>query len=925
MNALSPIDDISLGWHGVRMLADSPDASDGLVPGGTYALLAETPPARLPLMAGVLQTAEAARVPVTLLLPTQSPAVFMERVRVAGYSQISDALETGQLAIYQFQADFSKKMFRYGAESFARELEYYEVPPNSLLLVDQADDLLSLHDTALAIRQIQTISAWAAQRMMPVLLVFTRAAGSSISMESVNGLMDNLAGLARVGVDREGITLSFEFWQGPFGTVAARSVPLDVADSGLYQVRAQAGGASAYAMGSRLAPETAFHQLDSAYVRQDGISGLNLNADGDSEEYYALRMDTHNLQEALPGVWRRCNSLLELIRTAVASSSPTVFLAFHKDTDVRQLAEAVHTLRVSLPRRARIVVVEDQASLRYTNELLSLRLGANLIIHRNVPPARVPLLLETVKGQVYQPDESISFDEVVASVTSPTAKGWLPYASFIREARSLNHRSEALHVPNSLLIGQLRQDLTLDEVGAGIRISRMGDIVTRVNGTLALFLNGCPRASQPAAFKAIFQDTPDRVLSLWQVYVEPATIEAQIADLGQRASGLADDEIALPQVIDVTEGSDRGEAEQATDFDALWPMSKEPAESERKTGRTELLARTVEPASLLGRGEVVLSPDTPAPGLRDLAPPESTFDLSLHSRLDPVVLPVAVPQPQPQALAAVEPVATVEPVVVVREAVVEPVVLGATLMPEPDLPLEEPLAPQAIVEVVEAQAFSVVSTRADTPLADVEVQASEASNGPSAMAQVDAMPAFLRATGTPAVASNEVAPTVAPTAAVDEAPVAPAAIAAPAPAAAAPSKPSSTPREVSPTVAPAPVGMPEAAPGRVDPMPQPAPSKAAPMAEKSPEPASVPVEIRTAERPDPVVALDAASSGTRLFRRRTVIESSIEDIVPRRETAYDSSAAPAGLDETVANDSEVSAGTLPKAKLAWRRPASRLS
>lgn len=226
MNALSPIDDISLGWHGVRMLADSPDASDGLVPGGTYALLAETPPARLPLMAGVLQTAEAARVPVTLLLPTQSPAVFMERVRVAGYSQISDALETGQLAIYQFQADFSKKMFRYGAESFARELEYYEVPPNSLLLVDQADDLLSLHDTALAIRQIQTISAWAAQRMMPVLLVFTRAAGSSISMESVNGLMDNLAGLARVGVDREGITLSFEFWQGPFGTVAARSVAL---------------------------------------------------------------------------------------------------------------------------------------------------------------------------------------------------------------------------------------------------------------------------------------------------------------------------------------------------------------------------------------------------------------------------------------------------------------------------------------------------------------------------------------------------------------------------------------------------------------------------------------------------------------------------------------------------------------------------
>ena len=45
-----------------------------------------------------------------------------------------------RLQLFVMQDEFSKKMFRVGAEGFVEELEHFEIPENSYVLFTQADD-----------------------------------------------------------------------------------------------------------------------------------------------------------------------------------------------------------------------------------------------------------------------------------------------------------------------------------------------------------------------------------------------------------------------------------------------------------------------------------------------------------------------------------------------------------------------------------------------------------------------------------------------------------------------------------------------------------------------------------------------------------------------------------------------------------------
>jgi hypothetical protein len=229
--ASAPVDavifSIELGIFGM------PEFSANMISGGLYALKVGTSSARFPLLSSSLQSAIRAGLPCTIVTAS-APDELLQRLELYGDFSAKQVLADGRLAVYSMQEEFSKKMFRFGADRLTQELIDFKVPERSFLLFDQADDLLSLHDFNLASQQIKIIAKWFKQRQITGLLSFSRS--SDQKLDTLNTLMDYLTGIARLGGDRDGLELTFQYWRASPGVIAARNFNLYQKDTGIYAV-----------------------------------------------------------------------------------------------------------------------------------------------------------------------------------------------------------------------------------------------------------------------------------------------------------------------------------------------------------------------------------------------------------------------------------------------------------------------------------------------------------------------------------------------------------------------------------------------------------------------------------------------------------------------------------------------------------------
>jgi hypothetical protein len=144
--------------------------------------------------------------------------------------------------------------------------------------------------------------------------------------------------------------------------------------------------------------------------RYDRYEQYDSKGDIENAEPHFFYMDPElgSLAAEMPGAWCQVDSLVGMMHATRNIRTVVSILSYRRDTDLRQLAEAVYTLRRSLERHAQIVVREKGASLRYQNEALLVRLGINLVIHRDVPVSRLPLLLKSLSGQIFSRDVEIN-------------------------------------------------------------------------------------------------------------------------------------------------------------------------------------------------------------------------------------------------------------------------------------------------------------------------------------------------------------------------------------------------------------------------------------------------------------------------------------------------------------------------------------
>lgn len=503
---------------GVSLLGGADGAElDDLLPGGVYALVPQSPPSRFPLWVNLLRGAIGQGRTAHVMLRAE-PEDFLHRLEASGWSEARHAWTAGNLGLYRMADGFSKLLFRMDVGALTKELGYWGVDAQSLLLVDAGDELLSLHDLSLATSQLIKLKAWARTASVPVLLNFTQV-GSSGGVGSLNGLMDHFSGMARLQSDAVGPTLTLDYWQSSLGTAAGRTLGLAVESDG-YRLRPLASAAS----GDRR--RTVDTPSASAAPDADSVTW--------SEGYTLDQVWARELQMLTGQPWKHVSSVAELMAQAGVAAAPLAVLGYGPDTDLAELARSVHAVRLKLPGRGHLVVAEHRVSLRYANELMLLKLGADAVIRQDLPLDRWPVVLKGLKTPAQRKMPDLDVQTALASASTSQGRGYLPVSDFLNEVRLALQRGQLLGVPIALAVLKPLRTTALADAVELARFRRAGDFITTDGEKLYVFFNACSLTRGQEVLDGTFQGRLFEVVSSMDWMASEIDIDNLLQTLAKR-------------------------------------------------------------------------------------------------------------------------------------------------------------------------------------------------------------------------------------------------------------------------------------------------------------------------------------------------------------------------------------------------------
>jgi cellulose biosynthesis protein BcsE len=460
-------------------VAGTPAPVDTLSPGGIYALHVDTLPARLSLILQALHANLTQGTACALVTPLPLTEL-LARAREAGIDSVEHALESGRLKLFASIGDYTKNIFRFGPKRFLSELEQMGVAKGMFLILDHADNLFTLHDSALVLEQARAYHQWTRDQSHTALFLFLRPQQDA-GLNDQYGLLSYMSGCAHFQRERDRFNLNVSFWHSPVGAAMGLTLPMHFDAQGQLAVGEALSAPAPASSSPAVAPKTR-----------------------DEDDVYYMDADITELTKTQTrGRWTRVESLVGLLHETREAKAATLILHFGNDMPLQQLAEAVHTLRLNLGPKVRLVVRETNASLRYPNELLLLSLGANFVVHRDTALSRLPLVLESLRGQVTTREMNVSFGEALASVAPSKLNGPVSSGVFVDEACHAMRRALVLGVPCSLMVARLRDDVTTQTIKKAFALTRAGDLLTVHGQECLVFLQACPAENARATLERL--------------------------------------------------------------------------------------------------------------------------------------------------------------------------------------------------------------------------------------------------------------------------------------------------------------------------------------------------------------------------------------------------------------------------------------
>jgi len=235
---------------------------------------------------------------------------------------------------------------------------------------------------------------------------------------------------------------------------------------------------------------------------------------------------------ALSEHWTLFKTNEALFEEARASQAATLIFALTQNNQIETIARQVHTLRRQRGSGLKIIIRENQASLRATDERLLIGCGANMVIPWNAPLSRCLTLIESVQGQQFNrlvPEDITT----LLSMTQPLKlRGFQPWDQFCDAVSNM--------VNNPLLPADGKGVLVALRPVPGIRVeqaltlcrpNRVGDIISIGDNRLVLFLSFCRVNDLDTALNHIFPLPTADVFSNRVVWFEDNQIAAELVQM----------------------------------------------------------------------------------------------------------------------------------------------------------------------------------------------------------------------------------------------------------------------------------------------------------------------------------------------------------------------------------------------------------
>jgi hypothetical protein len=466
-----------------------PDRAERLGSGDLYAVDLEAASVRLTLTVQLLRNNL-----------SQAPAIFLSNLPAAsiiarfasvGAFDLLEKIKQGELILLTRVGDLSQQFFRHGAEKLAEELGRSGARPGSLLVVDRADDIFSIHDPNLAALQASRYRAWFQENGVTAVMLFLLRPELTY-LASYRAITDYFSGSARIHAWGHELFFSSDYWNGAAGLTMGESFKLTVDSAGT--LRAAGPESAPAAESGRPAPAGLARLPERHHTR-----AASLEAD----------MVLHNCAELVDGLgdpslaeWEYHHAFISLAERAQRARAATVLLSYAPDMELHQIAEQVFLLRRMLVPGVRIVVKESGRALRYSGTALLLKLGANFVLGDGMSRTRLVMALESLRGHTWQ-NGGLKFEVAVASAEPVGTSGVVPLSAFHAGVEASLAHGETLGVPCQLVVvpGLNRQQI-FALLGA-IRLARATDLISATEGALLLFLFGCDEEERTAVLKRI--------------------------------------------------------------------------------------------------------------------------------------------------------------------------------------------------------------------------------------------------------------------------------------------------------------------------------------------------------------------------------------------------------------------------------------
>ncbi|TXH05097.1 MAG: cellulose biosynthesis protein BcsE [Nevskiaceae bacterium] len=499
--------------------ADGEDGSDGML-GIPLACLAAT-------VAGALRGD--GRVAAVL---HSAPADFLARLGSHGIDA-GRCLADGRLVVLRQTGDYAAHLAHHGAQRFLDELDYLGVRRHSLVVVERAERLFSAGDGREAVEQAQRYQHWFAEAGATGLLLFQPSPRGGAALRALD---DCCAGLASFRAEGPRFLWQVRYWLSPLGSISQRE----------YGLGFDTHGTPLIADGSEI--ESLQAHIQQA-PDQDRVIATRAVVDG---------------EQGVPAHWRIVDDLGGLLESAEGAIAATCVIDFHGGDQLRVLARAVHYLRRSCGRGLRIVVRERRLRLRYNDELLLLRLGANSVVYAEVGFSRFLSLVEALHGQAYSGSVPDDFESAVQAALPPPHSGYLTPIAFCEMVRECMAQSAHIGVESTLVCLYLTSETAHLDALRACRVKRPGDLFTADGRSVWLFLYACREPDADTTLDRVFGDALVQMFEGHTRFFAPIDILGAIDGLER-------------SLYDAPAADYSAQLAEATDARATAPIATEPA------------------------------------------------------------------------------------------------------------------------------------------------------------------------------------------------------------------------------------------------------------------------------------------------------------------------------------------------------------